>query len=569
MSALNLTAFSFAVLQVLKSIVTFLVADPPAAMSPRLNGRPPVTRKDIMSTIFIWLLLVVAATAFLSFDILMARNYYRSKRSNGDNWPNFLRWWINHNKGKLLSTGVVLMILSLALFLQDRTLNLPHLPDWLPRSKKAVWGLGVALAIILYVAFDGFMARRFYDGTGRGEISGRAFSRWWIRKSALKFTVVSVLGCTLLVGAWGVNRYRLLKTGSETFDYLENARQYFRQKKYREASIELRNTIQKNPKDYEAYLWLARCLMQMRDGNGARDAYHAALRIEPTLYAAHLGLAKVSLALKSPDEALKEAEQALNLAPRDAEPHLLLAVIHADAGRMDKALEQCRAAAGGKITSPEIRNQLVSTLVKLRAYPEALQAAEAGLRENPHDIQPAYMKARILMNMNRSGEVETLLRRLIVTDGTPVAHLELGKLKYSQKMYTEALNEFDEALRLAPDNESIMNDIASVNAEHGFDMERTVHLAARIYARRPDNPLYADTLGWTLYRQGKVEQALPLLRQASAEMPGFAVHHYHLGTALLKSGMKKAGRQELEIALKISGNFDGAEGARRLLAEHR
>ena len=85
--------------------------------------------------------------------------------------------------------------------------------------------------------------------------------------------------------------------------------------------------------------------------------------------------------------------------------------------------------------------------------------------------------------------------------------------------------------------------------------------------RRPTNATVIDTLGWTLFRQGKIDEALPLLRKGVAGMPANPAHHYHLGVVLIKSGDVTGGRKQLEMALRISGNFDGAAKAREILGK--
>ena len=86
--------------------------------------------------------------------------------------------------------------------------------------------------------------------------------------------------------------------------------------------------------------------------------------------------------------------------------------------------------------------------------------------------------------------------------------------------------------------------------------------------RRTGEP-WAYILGWTLFRQGKIDTALPLLRQATVGMPGNPLHHYHLGVALLKNGQQDAGKKELAAALRISSTFDGAPQARDLMQQRK
>ena len=68
-------------------------------------------------------------------------------------------------------------------------------------------------------------------------------------------------------------------------------------------------------------------------------------------------------------------------------------------------------------------------------------------------------------------------------------------------------------------------------------------------------------------KQGEAAQAVPYLRQAVVGAPQSPGHHYHLGTALLMTGSRKQGRQELEAALHLASDFDGASRARTLLGE--
>ena len=90
-------------------------------------------------------------------------------------------------------------------------------------------------------------------------------------------------------------------------------------------------------------------------------------------------------------------------------------------------------------------------------------------------------------------------------------------------------------------------------------------MAARMYAKYPGDPAPADTLGWVLFNQGKLAQALPLLRFAAVGAPRNPTHRYHYGAALLKDGQTEAGRNELAAALQLSGGLDGVDRARALL----
>ncbi len=520
-----------------------------------------------MPTPILWSLLILVIAGALSLDLNMAWRYYRNSRGRAKGGLTFIRWWAKKSKVKLAVAGGMTLIISLAFILQGQPLILPDILNQVTLSKRMQWGLGALLLLTSFVAFDLYMARQFYRKNGRSQgAAGVRFYRWWLRNSALKFCIAGGVACLALGGAWTIHHYNnALQLKSETSGYMVSAQEYYKDKKFREAILELRNAIKQNPGDYEAYLWLARSQWQMGNGPEARDAYRETLRIEPKLFAAHLESGRLAFAMEDPATAMAEGEEAARLTPNQVEPRLLLAQIFSAAGKREQALEQCRTAMKGEFTSPELRLQLITLLLRQRAFPDALQATAAGLKKSPHDQPLRYLQAQTLEGMNLAPQADSVLRSIAAETASPEPYLALGDLKMRSKEYIEALREYEEAMKRAPNNERAMNNFASLNAEHGFDMERSAALAARLYNKNPKDPSVADTLGWTLFRQGKPELALPLLRQGASGMPGNPIHHYHLGAALLKIGRRDAGKKQLAMALKISGAFDGADQAREML----
>ncbi len=516
-----------------------------------------------MSTLMLWLLIIPAMAVVLTFDLSMAWRQYRRRGRHVVGWFPFLLWWAKQSKVKIALVGGVVILVIIAILSRGVTL---HLPEVVTLSTKAQWLLGEVLCVAAYVLFDLFMTWRSHRMNSLGHRStGIRFYRLWLRQSALKFSVVAGVACLALGGVWSANHYNLLQFKSESSGYMANAQRYMDEKKFREAILELRNAIRQNGGDYEAFILLARAQWQLKSLSEARDAYREALRIEPKLYLAHLELGRLALGLNDPTLALAEAKEAGRLAPDAVEPHLLLAQIHGVMGKREESLEQCRAVMGGEFAEPGLRLQFIELLRMQSAFAPMLQAAEAGLKKSPHDWALSLARIDALEMMGRGAEAEALLRSFAATSVSSEPFLVLGDLLMRHGEYILALNGYEEALKRSPDNERAMNNIASLNAEHGFDMERSAALAALLYARHPKEPAVADTLGWTLCRQGKLEQALPLLRQGVTGMPGNPTHRYHLGALLLKMGEQAKGRKELTEALKSGGTFEGSARARALL----
>ncbi len=80
------------------------------------------------------------------------------------------------------------------------------------------------------------------------------------------------------------------------------------------------------------------------------------------------------------------------------------------------------------------------------------------------------------------------------------------------------------------------------------------------------NPVYVDTLGWVRYKRGETASALPVLGKAVSLAPEAPVVRYHLAMAQLKSGQTETARSNLQQALKVGDQFEGAGDARTALA---
>ena len=76
-----------------------------------------------------------------------------------------------------------------------------------------------------------------------------------------------------------------------------------------------------------------------------------------------------------------------------------------------------------------------------------------------------------------------------------------------------------------------------------------------------------DTLGWVYYRKGLYDSAIAEFKASLAKAPDNPTVAYHLGLAYYKKDEPDKARVELQRALDLSGSFDGAGEARKLLAE--
>jgi tetratricopeptide (TPR) repeat protein len=97
----------------------------------------------------------------------------------------------------------------------------------------------------------------------------------------------------------------------------------------------------------------------------------------------------------------------------------------------------------------------------------------------------------------------------------------LGFIYDNANMSKQAEKNYRQALNMDPKNAAFMNSLAFLLIDKDLDVNEGVELAQKAHQLDPQNFNIIDTLGWGLYKQGKVEQAVQYLEQADNLAPKF------------------------------------------------
>lgn len=120
------------------------------------------------------------------------------------------------------------------------------------------------------------------------------------------------------------------------------------------------------------------------------------------------------------------------------------------------AIEQFRAAVKADPREPDVHFGLGYLLWGQKQYPEAANEFRAELANNPKDVQAMIYLGDAQMQMNHPEAAEPLLKSALHIDaGRELAHLDLGILYADAGRKDEALPEFQDAERLAPEDVTV------------------------------------------------------------------------------------------------------------------
>jgi tetratricopeptide (TPR) repeat protein len=207
------------------------------------------------------------------------------------------------------------------------------------------------------------------------------------------------------------------------------------------------------------------------------------------------------------------------------------------------------------------------------------QGAESSLRRSleldPNFVPAFNSLAAIYINTNQHDQAVVEVRRWAESrkeDANP--HVLIGMVEDSRKNYDAACEAYRRALSIKPDDLFASNNLAWNYAEHGKgNLDEAMRLSQGVVQRFPEEPGFADTLGWVYFKKGlhtaAVEQLQKAVTKTAASGNDAALYRLHLAQALAAAGRKAEARQQLQQALNAKSNAlqpDQAEEARRTLA---
>ena len=213
--------------------------------------------------------------------------------------------------------------------------------------------------------------------------------------------------------------------------------------------------------------------------------------------------------------------------------------IHNQQGNYPKAIEALKAVPAGPDYLPA-QGQLIFALQKSGRSAEAIAQLDEASAHLPPQTKPsiALLKANLLADLGRGSEAISVLTDALAA--TPrQADLLYGRALIYSRMNNEAAAEQDlRAILVAnPKHAATLNALGygiSKDPKRLSEAQGYVEEALKI---APDEPSILDSLGWICLQQGKTRQALKLLNQAYRLLPDPEIGS-HLGEALWLSGDK-------------------------------
>ena len=310
----------------------------------------------------------------------------------------------------------------------------------------------------------------------------------------------------------------------------------------------------------------------------ARARIAAGKRLDMAMETPAAGFAEMLLALAI--ELSRDDNKALPIAltqvarhanPANSEGTILLALLQDGDGRPDDALALLGRVPANDLLVGEALDVETRILGDKGDYQRALgraqlavQAPEAG----PHDYGRL---ANVLGDMERHTEAAAAYGEAIArTERGSNAELwtlhllRAASLEQADR-WGEAKAELETAMKLEPENPLLLNFLGYGKLERGEDLDLAEAMIRKASELAPNDASIADSLGWALFKRGRLDEAIETLQKAAKSDPSQTEIHEHLGDALYTAGRKFEARFAWEAAV-VSAEDDVAARLRAKIA---
>jgi tetratricopeptide (TPR) repeat protein len=315
----------------------------------------------------------------------------------------------------------------------------------------------------------------------------------------------------------------------------------------------IEKSLARNPEDSRLRLEYAR-LLTTTDMQAARQQFEVLSAQSPDDAELLLSLALINRETGDDLVARAYLQQVLATGKRQDQAHYYLGRIAEDRKEADRALAHYMQIGDGRQYLGA--NQRIGRILVGGGQ---LDASHAWFVKQRQSV-PARREQLFGIEADILSSAGARTASMAVLNAGIEAYPDSASLLYARSMLGQQLNDLalmEADLRTIiasdPNNATALNALGYTLADQTGRHEEAYELISRALALEPNEPAILDSMGWILFRQGKLEDALGYLKQAYAAFPDPEVAA-HLGEVLWAMGRTDQAREVWQGALLKAPN---------------
>ncbi len=313
----------------------------------------------------------------------------------------------------------------------------------------------------------------------------------------------------------------------------------------------LKDFVERNPTARDARLTLARLLISERRYDESRQQFERLVVDHPDNPEIIYPVAMLALQQGDTKTGRSQLERLLNTDFADKSTiHFFLGQLDQEQKHTAAALEHYRQVTTGEQFIPA-RSRAAQILTQQGKLDEARQLLrEARGNNSAERTQLILAESQLLREAGHHNDAYIVLEIALTHQPDNTELLYEAALTAERIGKPELLeSHLRRLLELKPDHAHALNALGYSLADRNLRLDEARELISRALSQSPDDAFIIDSMGWVLYRQGKLDEALQTLERAYSLKadPEIAAH---LGEVLWQLGRRDEARRILRDAAK-------------------
>jgi tetratricopeptide (TPR) repeat protein len=337
-----------------------------------------------------------------------------------------------------------------------------------------------------------------------------------------------------------------------------------------DAGKEASAILDKAPSNLAALNLAGSAYIEKNEPGKALDLYRKVVELAPTDPRSEYLLGTGLMARGNSADAVKHFESALAISPAYLDPLTQIVALDLAAQRSGAAVERVKKQIAAVGDSARLNELLALAYISGGDRERAESTLLKVIRIEPRYLDPYVRLSELYRAWGKYDQAIEIAEKGLVLDPNNLSlRFVQGATFEARGDKVHAEHAYAEALRINPKFAAAANNLASLLAESGTQLDRALAIITMASQSEPDNPAIADTFGWVLFKRGDYGGAIAHLNQAAAKLPEEPTVAYHLGMANAKAGDTASARRALDRALASRAPFPDKEAARKALAALR
>jgi tetratricopeptide (TPR) repeat protein len=287
-------------------------------------------------------------------------------------------------------------------------------------------------------------------------------------------------------------------------------------------------TMQQHPDFVGSYLWRGTAEASRKEYDKAQADYQTVIKMSPDNSSVYLQMAELQLAQGHIPEGKVLLQKSLDKDPNSVRAAGMLAAYDLQANQPAKAVERLQAQIAKEPANAGFYSDLAAIQLQTKDYKGALASAQKAMQLNPTSIDAVNIYTRAEIGLN---EVDSAIGTWQAWIGSHPSDSHawqlMGSLQEAKGDPSKAMEEYQKALQIDPNNAVAANNLAYLMVENGQNLDVALTLAQTARHALPDSPHTADTLAWVYYYKANYYMARDLLEGAlktTQENPSMQLH---------------------------------------------